>query len=104
MKSSFKRAALQALVIIVIALLIHFRNPFVALLAAVPLAVAALTMWGLMNVFSMSHNMANIVAMPLLLGLGTDYGLQVMHHVQTHPGEPLSVGDPAFVLEAEEQS
>lgn len=90
-KPSFKRAALQALLVIVLALLFHFRNAFAATLAAVPLAIAALSMFGLMHLFGMSHNMANIVSMPLLLGLGTDYGLQIVHHVRTHPDEPLRV-------------
>ena len=42
-----------------------------------------------MRIFSIENNVANIVALPLLLGLGTDYGLQLVHHYRTVPDEPL---------------
>src|SRR5439155_24640190 len=46
---------------------------------------------GLMRIFHVPHNIANVVALPLLIGLGTDYGLQLIHHRRTVPGESLEV-------------
>jgi predicted RND superfamily exporter protein len=86
---TFQRAALQALAVIVIAVLLHFRSVSAAALSLVPLAIGAVAMLGLMRVFDVPVNIANIVALPLLIGLGTDYGLQIIHHRRTVPDEPL---------------
>ena len=86
---SFMQAALLALLVIVVALLLHFRSVPAAAMALLPLALATVAMAGLMRMLHIYHNIANIVALPLLLGLGTDYGLQLVHHYRTVPDERL---------------
>jgi uncharacterized membrane protein YdfJ with MMPL/SSD domain len=87
-RHSFAQAGAVTLGIIFIALLLHFRSLRDALCAMVPLLSGALAMGGLMRLFSIPHNMANVVALPLLLGLGTDYGLQMVHQLR-RTGAPL---------------
>lgn len=87
---SFSQAAGLALLVIIIALLVHFRGRLgPTALSLIPLGVASVAMFGLMPLFGISHNMANIVALPMLLGLGTDYGLQIVHNARMSPGAPL---------------
>ena len=86
---AFIQAAFFALGVIVLALLLHFRRLLDTGIALLPLAIASVTMLGLMRIFSIEKNMANIVALPLLLGLGTDYGLQLVHHYRTVPEDSL---------------
>lgn len=56
-------------------LLIVLRNIRLAFLAAVPTAVSLLNVLGFMGLFGMSFNPANFVAVPMLLGLGSVFGL-----------------------------
>jgi len=86
---TFKNAALASLVVIVLALLLHFRSLSATGLALIPLLIASVAMFGLMQILHVPLNIANIVALPLLIGLGTDYGLQLIHHRRTVPDEPL---------------
>ena len=88
-KKGFYNSSGLAALVIVIALLVHFRRVGDALLALIPLSIGAVAMLGLMRLFSMENNVANITALPLLLGLGTDYGLQLVHHYRTVPDESL---------------
>ncbi len=75
----FKIAALVAAVIIIIVMLVDFRRPTDALLAVLPVAVGWAWMLGVMSATGLSLNAANIVALPLVLGIGVDAGVHMMH-------------------------
>ncbi|MDY0001779.1 MAG: MMPL family transporter [Polyangia bacterium] len=49
------------------------------LLAMIPLAMGAAWMVGMMNVFGIEYNLANVVAIPLLLGIGVVYCVHIIH-------------------------
>ena len=72
MKSSYEDAALYALVIILGLLWFDFRNMRHALLAALPLGVGVLQMFGLMGMLDIPLNPANMIALPLILGISVD--------------------------------
>jgi predicted RND superfamily exporter protein len=84
------RSSALALIVVVLAVFLHFREVRATLLTVSPLLIAAVAMPAAMKLLGVSHNMANIVSLPLLVGLGTDYGLQLVHHVRTFPEQPLS--------------
>ena len=48
-------------------------------LALVPLLIAAVWMVGFMVLMEIKLNMANIIALPLILGIGIDDGVHIMH-------------------------
>ncbi|MBZ0265059.1 MMPL family transporter [bacterium] len=80
-----KKAALFALLVIAIVLLIHFRGPF-GLLAMVPLASGAFLMVGLMWLLDMKYNYMNLIAVPIILGIGIDDGIHALHRFRRELG------------------
>jgi hopanoid biosynthesis associated RND transporter like protein HpnN len=79
MKSSYEQAALYSLAIILFVLWFDFRHVGYALLAALPLALGVVQMFGLMGLLDIPLNPANMIALPLILGIGVDYGVHIVH-------------------------
>lgn len=79
MKSSYEQAALYAMLIIIGLLWFDFRNVRYALLASLPLGVGVLQMFGLMGILNIPLNPANMIALPLILGISVDEGVHVVH-------------------------
>jgi hopanoid biosynthesis associated RND transporter like protein HpnN len=92
-EAGFREATLLAAITIFILLLIDFRRLSTTLLALVPLLVGVLWAWGGMSLLGMSYNPANIIAFPLILGIGVDTGVHVLHRWQQQPD-----GDIATVV------
>ncbi|MBS0208665.1 MAG: MMPL family transporter [Planctomycetes bacterium] len=86
MKGSYERAAMFALVIILIVLWIDFRNVGYTLLAALPLTIGVLQMFGIMGLLNVPLNPANTIALPLILGIGVDYGVHLIHDYREQTG------------------
>jgi hopanoid biosynthesis associated RND transporter like protein HpnN len=86
MKRSYEQAALAALVVILGVLWLDFRHVGHALLAALPLFVGILQMFGLMGLVGIDLNPANLIGIPLILGIAVDYGVHVMHDAIERPG------------------
>lgn len=61
--------------IVVLLLLVSFRSAAKALLALLPVAFGKLCLLGYMAASGERLNMANMAAMPLLVGIGVDYGI-----------------------------
>lgn len=80
--AGFKRASLIAAVLIVVLLVVDFRSLFAALLALLPTAVGWLWMLGALALFGLKFDVANIVALPLVIGIGIAYGVHMMHRVR----------------------
>ncbi len=79
MKRGFERAAAYALVAIVLVLLLDLRHLGEVLLALFPLAVGAVLTLGVMGWCGVSLNPANMIALPLIIGVGVDNGVHVLH-------------------------
>ena len=80
--SGFYRAVLVGGALVALILLIDYRNLRHALLALVPLGLGLIWMTGGMRLFGISFNFANLVAVPLILGVGIDNGVHVIHRVR----------------------
>jgi hypothetical protein len=80
--AGFKRAAVIAAGVIVILLMIDFRSPIDAVFALVPTALGWLWMVGLMAPLGLKFDVANIVALPLVLGIGISFGVHMMHRLR----------------------
>jgi hopanoid biosynthesis associated RND transporter like protein HpnN len=87
MFEGFLRATFLALAVVFFMLLLEFRNLRRTLSAFFPLVVGGLLMFGVMHLTSMSLNFANIVALPLVLGLAVDYGVFLTHRLMERPTE-----------------
>lgn len=77
--SGFERAALVAAVLILLVLLADFRSLRDALLALIPIVCGWLWMLGTMSAAGQRFDFANIVALPLVLGIGIDAGVHLIH-------------------------
>lgn len=76
--SGFRNATLLAAGLVLVILFVSFRNLRDMAVAAVPLAMGAIWMLGSMGPLHVSFNHANMVVLPLLLGLGVDSGVHLM--------------------------
>ena len=78
---------LASLVMIVcIAGYLDFRNSRDALLALVPPIGGSLIMFGIMGVLGIDLNPANLIVLPLVLGIGVDDGVHVIHDFREQRG------------------
>ena len=79
MRDGFQRAGLYALLVIIAVLLADFRSLPQTLLALAPLAMGIVLSLGIMGLFGVPLNPANMIALPLILGVGVDNGVHVLH-------------------------
>ncbi len=73
------KAILFGAIAIIIILLIDFRSPTLTILAIIPLFVGTMWMMGLMALFDLKLNMVNFMALPLIIGIGIDDGVHILH-------------------------
>ena len=74
-----RNAAYLTLVLVYLILLLDFRSFKYAFIAMLPLATGAVWMVGLMQLFGLQLDMMNVMALPLILGIGIDDGVHVVH-------------------------
>lgn len=86
MKRSFQEAAIYSLLVIVAVLVLDFKDLRMALLAAMPLGIGVLQMFGLLGWLDIPLNPANLIALPLILGIGVDYGVHILHEFRETDG------------------
>jgi hypothetical protein len=91
MKHGFQWAGFYALVAIVLVLFLDFRTPGKVLMVLAPLMVGLALALGVMGLFGFELNPANMIALPLMLGLGVNQGVHVLHDYlarEERPGRP----------------
>ena len=79
MKNGFQWAGVYAFCAIVAVLLWDFRNLRRTLIALSPLALGITVAFGIMGLLGVPLNPANMIALPLVLGVGVDNGVHVLH-------------------------
>jgi uncharacterized protein len=79
MRDSYRGAFLYAFLAIVLILLITFRSFRYALIGLVPLVVGVLFMVSGMWLTGIRFNSANIIVMPLVLGIAVDSGIYIIN-------------------------
>jgi predicted RND superfamily exporter protein len=82
----FRRAALYAFVLIAALIGFVFRRLDDTLLALFPVVVAWVWMLALMRPLGIEFTPANMVALPLLLGVGVDTGVHMLHRTRETQG------------------
>ena len=86
MQSSYLHSAAYALVLLLIVLVIDFRALKQCLWAMLPLGLGVLLLLGTMGMFEIPFNAANMIVLPLILGIGIDSGVHVVHDMRTQTG------------------
>jgi len=86
---SFIEATGLAFVGIFILLVGYFRSLILPILVFVPVAISLLMTFALCQLLGLNLNMANILVVPLIVGLGVDTGIHVVHRFVTGAAEDL---------------
>jgi uncharacterized protein len=79
LKDSYIQAAYYALAAIIIMVLLHFRTLSSVILALLPVAVGSIWMGGIMGLFHIPFNPANIMTLPLVIGIGVTNGIHILN-------------------------
>jgi len=79
MNEAYKQAGLYAFVGIVLLVLLAFRAVQPALLALIPLAVGSLWTLGLMGLFQLKFNVANLIVLPLIMAPAVEGGIMIIY-------------------------
>jgi len=79
LKESYIQAAWYALAAIALMVLIHFRSLGAVFLALLPVAIGTLWLAGLMGGLNIQFNLANIMILPLVIGIGVTNGIQILN-------------------------
>ena len=84
------RVVAAALLSIALVLYADLRSLRLTLLTLLPIATSAVVTVGLLSFFGFSFNTVTLVAVPLLLGVGVDDGIHIVHRMREEPERPLS--------------
>ncbi len=87
--TAFIQALLAALVSIAALLLIVTRRPIDVALVMAPLLLGALLTAAIMTLAGMTFNFANVIVLPLLLGIGVDSAIHLMRRQRAAPAQPV---------------
>jgi predicted RND superfamily exporter protein len=99
MMGSYQQAAIYSMLVIIGVLVLNFRSLTYSLIAALPLAIGVLQTFGLLGFLNIPLNPANLIALPLILGIGVDYGVHIVHEFRECKGPyRMSPGTAVAVL------
>jgi predicted RND superfamily exporter protein len=80
-----KLATLLTLVVVFLLLLADFRKVSIVLITMIPLIIGAVWMVGLLNTIGQQLTLVNVMAIPMIIGIGIDFGVHFMHRYR-HEG------------------
>jgi hypothetical protein len=80
---SLRQALLTAVAAIALLLWLLWRRPGPPLLVLAPLALGSILTVATMVILGIRFNFANVIVIPLLLGMGVDSGIHLVHRART---------------------
>jgi uncharacterized protein len=78
-RAGYSKASVYAMSGIVFLTFLMFRGALSTILALVPLLVGSVWTLGMMVLFGVQFNMANLLFLPLIIGIGIDNGVHIVH-------------------------
>jgi hypothetical protein len=85
LRKSYEEAARYSLAAISLLVLIHFRSLVSLILTLVPVALGSLWLGGFMGYFGVPFNPANIMTLPLVIGIGVTNGIHILNRFAEEP-------------------
>jgi predicted RND superfamily exporter protein len=79
LKDSYVQAAEYSLIAIIILILFHFRNVSSVILSLLPVAIGSIWLAGVMGLLHVPLNPANIMILPLVIGIGVTNGIHILN-------------------------
>lgn len=89
-RGDFIRATIYAVLAIIFVLALSFRRVEDVLTVLIPVAIGWGWMLGVLALLGISFNAANIVVLPLVLGIGVDAGVHMVHRAREGQRDELS--------------
>lgn len=86
MTDGFRTSGIIALLAVFVVLWMDLRRLRYALAAMTPLLIGGTAMFGALGWLGIGLNPANLIALPLILGIGVDYGVHVLHDYRNSSG------------------
>ena len=86
MQQSYIHAACYAIIAVAFILMLDFRSFSRTLLAMIPMGVGLVGLFGVLGWLSIPLNAANMIVLPLIVGIGIDDGVHVVHDWIRQPG------------------
>jgi predicted RND superfamily exporter protein len=80
MRNSFVRAAGLAALAVLLVLIWDLEHPREVILASLPTVLGLVQLFGLLGHLGIAINPANIIVLPLILGIGVDDAVHVVHN------------------------
>jgi uncharacterized protein len=77
--TSFTQAFVTACLVIIGVLWMSLKEPFYVGIALIPMLLACVATTSIMVLLGLSFNFANIIALPLIIGIGVDSTLHIIH-------------------------
>jgi len=87
MQAGFQQASIYALIAIAFLLFLDFRNLSDTFLALLPMFVAMAQTLGILGLLGIPLNPANMIAILVILGLGMDDGVHIIHDYREQRGK-----------------
>ncbi|MCS7338061.1 MAG: MMPL family transporter, partial [Verrucomicrobiae bacterium] len=81
LKRSYEQAAAYAFVVIAVLVFIHFRSVLPVGLALTPVFIGGIWLVGLMGALGLQFNPANIMTLPLIVGIGVTNGIHILNRI-----------------------
>ncbi|NDI35470.1 efflux RND transporter permease subunit [Chengkuizengella sediminis] len=82
-KDEIVKTGILVLLVLFTILLLHFRSFKYALLAFLPLIMALVLTSGMMGWLGLKWNILNVLALPLIIGIGVDDGVHLLHRYKS---------------------
>jgi hypothetical protein len=79
LKQSYEEAALYSLAAVALLVLVHFRSIGSVILVLLPVAIGSIWLGGVMGYFDIPLNPANIMTLPLVIGVGVTNGIHILN-------------------------
>jgi predicted RND superfamily exporter protein len=86
---SYITAALLAIPLVLLVLVLDFQRIGDALCVLLPMLFGFISMFGMMAIFDVPLNFANMIVLPITFGIAIDAGVHIVHRWRSDPtGEP----------------
>jgi predicted RND superfamily exporter protein len=96
--TSFQQAVGLSFTIIFIILLCYFRDWKLSILVFIPIILTIISSFAVCVLLKINLNMANILMVPLIIGLGLDSGIHIVHRHRVAPASQLDAATGKAVI------
>jgi|GEM_PF-3385652 len=84
-ESSFRSATIYSFIAVLLSLILYLRNAFHVLVTLIPLLAGTMLVVGVQWLLGWTFNFVNIMALPVLICTGVDYGVYLVHRYRENP-------------------